>query len=325
MDDAPGPQPSAAFTVLKQKLHLDFSFSPQRVDGKTTIEIQPQDENLRYIQLSCRQVHITSVRVDGYDATKATAYSNLYQRLALYPGTGIYQHHFVRQRLKRHATGAEVELEIVVPDAVKIKRMNPEDATIDQIAANTYGADGESLYTPIKVEIEYFLENPRDGLQFVGVEDGDARYPHAFTRNSPYPGIASCLFPCVDDGITKCIFDISIRYPRTLGDVYRKASLPTAGAGNTSLDDSPKADSVMVDVDDEPSELTEEEKALEMSVICSGELTDDVRAVPGRSYDVADADRFPIREILAARPRASPAPYQSFRSMSALRLGRSPT
>jgi transcription initiation factor TFIID subunit 2 len=279
MADALDPESSTAFTVLKQKLELDFSFSPRQIKGKATLEIQPQDEHLRYIQLNCRQLKITSVKVEGRDAMKTTSYSNLYDRLSLYPGTGVKQHHFLKSRIHRHATGGELELEVIVPDAVKIRRMNPEDATADQVAANGFGADGDNLYTPIKLEIEYVLENPRDAVHFVGVEDGDARYPHAFTRNSPYPGIASCLFPCVDDGVTKCIYEISIRYPRTLGDVWRnrKGQVSSASAnGVVQTDNSPKADSVMSDVDEDPAEFSEEEKTMEMSVICSGELTDDV-------------------------------------------------
>ncbi|KAF2281296.1 uncharacterized protein EI97DRAFT_389820 [Westerdykella ornata] len=276
MDDVPEPDTSTAFTILKQKVELDFSFFPRRVKGKTTIDIQPQDEHLRYIQLNCRQLDITSVRVGSYNATKSTYHCDLYKRLNLRPGSDIHQHHLVKKRLTDHTDLRELELEITVPPAVKIRRMNPEDATADQVAATTFGGDGENLYTPVKVEIEYVLENPRDGLQFVGVEDGDARYPHAYTRNSPYPGTASCLFPCVDDGNTKCIFDISVRYPRTLGDVYGKSGLAGARANGISLSRSPKADSVMSDVDEDMADLTEEEKTLEMSVICSGELTDDI-------------------------------------------------
>ncbi|KAF2750875.1 hypothetical protein M011DRAFT_396364 [Sporormia fimetaria CBS 119925] len=276
MDGELEPETATAFTVLKQKLHLDFSFAPASVRGKTTIEIQPQNRNLRYIHFNCRQVRITSVTVNDHPAT--TAYSDLYQRLKLYPGTGINQHHFPRQRLQRHADGHETELEIVVPENVGITRMRPEDATADQVAATSYGADADNLYTPIQVDIEYVLNNPRDALQFVGVEDGDARYPHAFTRNSPYPGIASCLFPCIDDGVTKCIFEVSVRYPRTVGDAYTKTQ-----SGNTNdrvvdgeTSEPSKADSVMSDIDEDPVDLTDEEKAREMAVICSGELTDDI-------------------------------------------------
>jgi transcription initiation factor TFIID subunit 2 len=175
---------------------------------------------------------------------------------------------------------------IDIPDRVKIRAVRPEDAVVDQDAlASGLSTLGEGQYASIKVEIEYVLEDFRDALQFVGIEDGDARYPHVYTRNSPFPGTASCFFPCVDDGITKCIFDIAIRYPRTVGDAFSKAR-PAAAAVNgvPQMDGVSKVDSPMVDVDDDQLDLSEEEKAMEMSVICSGELTDDVsytRSVSG--------------------------------------------
>lgn len=268
--------PDDGFSVLKQKLQLDFSFFPRLVKGKATLEIQPKNEHLRYISLNCRQLRITRIQVEGYDATRAAFYANLYDRLDLYEGNDIYQYNLIKERLRRHRDGQAPELEVVVPDQVKIRRMNPNDATADQIAANAFGANGEDLYTPIQVEIEYELENPRDGLHFVGVEAGDPRYPHVFTRNSLYPGSASCLFPCVDDGATKVIFDVSVRYPRTLGDLYGKHRRLMESANDTVVGArSPKADSVMCDLDDD-IELSDEERAMEVAVICSGELTDDI-------------------------------------------------
>lgn len=284
IDDGADDPSTRAFTVLKQKLELDFSFSPRRVKGKTTIDIQPQTANLHTIYLNCRQLKPTAVRVEG--RTAHTSYSNLYQRLSLYPGTTIEQFHQPKTRLERHKSGGETELVIDIPDRVKIRAVRPEDAVVDQDAlASGLSTLGEGQYASIKVEIEYVLEDFRDALQFVGIEDGDARYPHVYTRNSPFPGTASCFFPCVDDGITKCIFDIAIRYPRTVGDAFSKAR-PAAAAvkGVPQMNGVSKADSPMADVDDDQLDLSEEEKAMEMSVVCSGELTDDVsytRSVSG--------------------------------------------
>ncbi|KAF2795808.1 hypothetical protein K505DRAFT_359839 [Melanomma pulvis-pyrius CBS 109.77] len=276
MDDGADDTSVRAFTVLKQKLELDFSFSPRRVKGKTTIDIQPQVAHLRTIQLNCRQLEPTSVKVEGRVAH--SNYSNLYQRLGLYPGTGIEQFHLPKKRLEQHTSGEESELVITIPDRVKIKAVKPEDAIVDQDAlASGFSTLGEGLYAPIKVEIEYILKDFRDALHFAGVEDGDGRYPHVYTRNSPFPGIASCFFPCVDDGITKCIFDIAIRYPRTIGDARSKERpAPAATNGNLQVNGASKADSVMSDANDDQDDMSEEEKAMEMSVICSGELTDDI-------------------------------------------------
>lgn len=324
MDDGADDTSVRAFTVLKQKLELDFSFSPRRVKGKTTIDIQPQVAHLRTIQLNCRQLMPTSVKVEGRVAH--SNYSNLYQRLGLYPGTGIEQFHLPKKRLERHTSGEESELVITIPDRVKIKAVRPEDAIVDQDAlASGFSTLGEGLYAPIKVEIEYVLKDFRDAVHFAGVEDGDGRYPHVYTRNSPFPGIASCFFPCVDDGITKCIFDIAIRYPRTMGDARSKERpAPAATNGNSQVNGAPKADSVMSDVDDDQDDMSEEEKAMEMSVICSGELTDDVRTL-FRAFGFANKYRFRTLQTQLEKPPASPAQCQCSLSILAWPSGHSST
>ncbi|CAA9957493.1 hypothetical protein PTMSG1_01101 [Pyrenophora teres f. maculata] len=263
-----------SFTLLKQQLELDFSFAPRRVKGLTTLDIQPDKSQLRDITLNCRQLKPTSIKVDGEKAV--FSYSNLHQRLTLYPGTGLEQYHFAKQRIARHTLGTEDELVISIPEKVKIREVKASEAGMTDDAQGTF-------YAPLKLEIEYELDDFRDALQFVGLEDGDARYPHAYTRNSPFPGAASCLFPCIDDGETRCLFDVSIRYPRTLGDALSKGSASSANA-HTQADRAEKADSVMLDADDDQVDLSEEEKAIEMQVICSGTLTDDI-------LDPADSTR----------------------------------
>ena len=263
VDDASS---GGSFTLLKQQLELDFSFAPRRVKGLTTLDIQPDQAQLRDITLNCRQLRPTSIKIDGERA--AFSYSNLHQRLTLYPGTGLEQYHYAKERIARHTQGGEDELVIAVPEKVKIREVKPSEAGMTDDAPGTF-------YAPLKLEIEYELDDFRDALQFVGLEDGDARYPHAYTRNSSFPGSASCLFPCIDDGETRCLFDVSIRYPRTLGDALSKTPDANTNA-QAQREGAEKADSVMLDADDDQVDLSEEEKAMEMQVICSGTLTDDV-------------------------------------------------
>ncbi|KAF2001213.1 hypothetical protein P154DRAFT_433281 [Amniculicola lignicola CBS 123094] len=277
IDDVEGPEPNNAFTVLKQRLELDFSFSPQRVHGKTTIEIQPHSPLLKSIHLRSRQLTIASVRLEG--TVSNFAYSNLYDRLHLYPGTDAHQHHFPKRRIQRHEDGEEEELVIDIPRGLNIMGMKPDpnaqDATVNG-AGGGFGANGE-LYPSIKLEIEYVLNNFRDGLHFAGVEEGCSRYPHVYTRNKPIPGMASSLFPCVDDGYTKYPFEIAVRYPRTIDDAFPKARPVTNGAtGDVHMNGVSAVDSVVDDSDDDRFGFSEEERALEMAVICSGEMTDDI-------------------------------------------------
>lgn len=259
------------FTVLKQSLELDISFSPRRVTGKTVLDIQPKKSQLREIVLNCRQLRPTRIRID--EQTAGYSYSNLHERLTLYPGTGLEQYHFAKDRIARHVdpNSSADELVVFVPDKVKIREVRPEEVGELETAQGVF-------YAPLKLEIEYVLEDFRDAFHFVGVEDGDGRLPHAFTRNSPFPGTASCLFPCIDDGTRKCLFDVAIRYPRTLGDALSKARAPVAADADrqTVASGADKADSVMTDIDDELADLSAEERAMEMQVICSGALTDDI-------------------------------------------------
>ncbi|KAJ4355180.1 Transcription initiation factor TFIID subunit 2 [Ascochyta clinopodiicola] len=263
------------FTVLKQSLELDISFSPRRVTGKTVLDIQPKKSQLREIVLNCRQLRPTRIRID--EQTAGYSYSNLHERLTLYPGTGLEQYHFAKDRIARHVdpNSSADELVVFVPDRVKIREVRPEEVGELESAQGVF-------YAPLKLEIEYVLDDFRDALHFVGVEDGDGRLPHAFTRSSPFPGTASCLFPCIDDGTRKCLFDVAIRYPRTLGDALSKAPVPASAEADTDTgiqalsNGTDKADSVMMDVDDELADLSAEERAMEMQVICSGALTDDI-------------------------------------------------
>lgn len=251
---------STAFLVLSQRLELDFSFAPRRVTGKTAIEIQPQSPRLREIQLNCRQLKPTRITVNGTPA--AFHYNDLYDRLALYPGTGIHQHHFPQARLRSHERGEAEELVIFVPDRLRIRDVRTPGSA-------------EAVCETLSVEIEYTIDRFREAVHFVGVEDGDSRYPHAYTRNSPFPGMASSLFPCVDDRTTRCNFDVVVRYPRTVGDALCNSSTGGPGAP-IHVNGGDRADSIMSGTDEYHTDLTEEEKALEMSVICSGMLTDEI-------------------------------------------------
>ncbi|KAL6704774.1 Transcription initiation factor TFIID subunit 2 [Coniothyrium glycines] len=261
-DASTGPQ----FSLIKQQIELDISFAPCRIVGRTTIDLQPNNAQLREVVLDCRQLRPTSIRIEGEQAHYS--YSNLHKHLTSFPGTGLGQYHFIKKRIEQHIYYGESELAIFIPDKVKIKEVNAADVGMTDDAQGPF-------YAPLKLEIEYVLDDFRDGFQFVGVEDGDPRYPHAYTRNSPFPGSACCLFPCIDDGVTRCPFEIEIRYPRTLGDAMSKASAQLA-ITQTHTNGVEKADSVMLDADDNQVDLSEEEKAIEMQVICSGTLTDDI-------------------------------------------------
>ncbi|CAK7229490.1 Transcription initiation factor TFIID subunit 2 [Sporothrix curviconia] len=143
-----------------------------------------------------------------------------------------------------------------------------------------------------EIVIPFHTRHIRDGLHFVGVEDSDTRFPHVYTRHSPEPGIAACIFPCLDDPGSRCFWKIHIKTPRTLGDALMQQL-----ASNQSMNDAAAAAADATSGNDRSAvlngnqgksssqqngqggagggrqlQLTEEDKLLDMTVVCSGNL-----------------------------------------------------
>ncbi|GJC88328.1 transcription initiation factor TFIID subunit 2 [Colletotrichum liriopes] len=125
-----------------------------------------------------------------------------------------------------------------------------------------------------RVTIPFKTKLVRDGFQFVGVDPGDLRYPHAYTRHSIEPGTASCIFPCIDDPGQLPTWTMAVKCPRTLGDALWQPLATQRANGNANnhrdrgLANQSKADRDFA--------LTEEDKLLEMTVVCSGSLSDEI-------------------------------------------------
>lgn len=166
---------------------------------------------------------------------------------------------------------------------------------------------------PVVLKIPFRIRNVRDGLHFVGVDDMDRRYPHLYTRHSLEPGSASCIFPCLDDRTQRAVWKVVLRFPKTVGDALHQqlksqqkavaaaggGGAPTNGSGSTSGVDSGALVAASGGGSGGPGDerggrlplakqsqqhlmrsrdlaLTEEDKLLEMTAICSGQLIDEV-------------------------------------------------
>lgn len=256
------------FSVGQQKVELEIDFVNKSLKGSTDITLYPSRVDLRTIHLNFRQGEIKRLTVNG----KATTlkYVDPYENLHLY-GT---QYH---ERLTRKVDGLlktppDPQLEILIPKSVHIRELDSRSAEArERIALQGAGedVDGPSdskapqsdlpQFSAIVVHIEFVIDRVRDGLQFVGVDSGDRRYPHAFTTNSPESSVGCPLFPCVDDPSSRCAWEISISCPASLGDVFERKV--------TSSSSRSKVQNRYISTDD---------GALDMSVVCSGELTDDI-------------------------------------------------
>ncbi|KAK4237499.1 hypothetical protein C8A03DRAFT_34522 [Achaetomium macrosporum] len=292
------PAGAEPFVILKQDVELEVNFREKSISGVSTIHLFTLNPDLEEIWLDARQceIDVKNITVDGFKTT--ASFSDPYD-LAQIPDRwqiGAPQHHLLKKRMAplRPARRTEVptkdrislpccvpadrSLKVCLrPDGVlqneprrtlKIKAMKADkDAPLDRPDPNDYEKNG------IKISIPFRSKNIRDGVHFVGVEHGDTRYPHVYTRHSLEPGTASCIFPCVDDPGSRHPWKLSIKCPRTLGDVFEQP-LATQRAPGSSANGSRKRKFGEEDPLPLPAPaLTEEDKVIEMTVVCSGNLS----------------------------------------------------
>jgi transcription initiation factor TFIID subunit 2 len=302
--DTPSPPASElSFSIIHQKVELDIDILSRSLKGRTELTVNPFSKDLKEIRLNCRHCDLKRVTVNGKPSPNLS-YQDPYSRAILPWKAGVNQHHMLRRKLEgQFKTPPERELLVTFPKSLRIDEIDPYSIEAgnttearDFASVKRSFSDGNALemtqglrsgleqtlrYNPVTVFIEYEIMNIRDGMHFIGWEEGDLRYLHAFTRNSAVSGTACCLFPCVDDLASRPTWEISIKCSKTIGDALNQlqASKPlpqvnvqnglSNGLGRTagSLDDIVKQHS-----------LTEEDLALDLAVICTGDMTDEVNA-----------------------------------------------
>lgn len=274
-----GPvRPELGFTVAHQKVELEIDFASKSLKGKTELTIHPHHKDLRVIRLNFRQGELRRINVSG--KVPSIKYTDPYDTLQLY---GPHYH----QRLATKIDGLlksppESDLLITVPKSVRIDELDPSSIEAqDQMTLRATGSadDAEGplsakaaesslpRFTALTVTIDFVIENIRDGLQFVGLESGDRRYPHAYTTNSLGYGACCPLFPCVDDPLSRCTWEFSIKCPCSLGDMFDRKSRDHSGASGPSRSKPASGHERYIAPDDE---------TLDLSVVCSGDLTDEI-------------------------------------------------
>jgi transcription initiation factor TFIID subunit 2 len=260
---AAAPAWDLGFSVGHQKVELDIDLASKSLKGNTEITIHPHRQDLGTIWLNFRQGEIKRLSVNGKQAT--AKYSDPYESIQLY---GPHYHERLVPKLDSLLqTPPKPTLAITIPKNVRIDELDPSSAEAqDQIALQSTAGDVDGpggsraqeatlpRFAALTVNLEFAIDSIRDGLQFVGVEHGDRRYPHAYTTNSLESGIGCPLFPCVDDTSSRCTWEFSITCPSSLGGVFDRKSRSRPQNAQLSADD----------------------EGLDMSVVCSGDLTDDI-------------------------------------------------
>ncbi|KAL9035950.1 MAG: hypothetical protein Q9214_006352, partial [Letrouitia sp. 1 TL-2023] len=283
--------PRLGFSVSFQKIDLDIDLLSRSLKGKAEVTVNPHSRDLKIIRLNCRQCAIQRVTANGR-VCSSFSYEDPYLRRKLSWKASAHQHHMLRRQVEGQLkTPPEEELLINLPKSVKIDEIDPSTAEAQSasIAKLSFGSKKDSVddtpvesiqvrsaveperrFTPIVLVVEYVIHNIQDGMQFVGWQEGELRYPHAYTRNSSFPGSACCLFPCLDDFTARCSWEISIKCPKTIGDAL--VSERQTRLSRTHVDRDPVFTTTEID----QSEFSDADKALDIAVICTGDMTDEI-------------------------------------------------
>ena len=303
--DVSSPQaPGLGFSVSHQKVELDIDLLSRRLTGRTELTINPHSKDLRTLRLNCRQCEIKSISLNGKHSS-TIPYQDPYDRVKLPWNASVHQHHMLRRKLEgQFKDPPEEELVVNLPKNFKIDELDPFSTEAQNILVTKIGStkrdsgDGNAIdltqsartgveqtarFCPIMLRIDYEIHRIRDGMHFAGWEEDDLRFPHAYSTNSLSPGAACCLFPCMDDRTSRSSWEISIKCARSIGDALSTSRLKASNQvnGYESLPKGEKGGRDNIHVDEDGFSFSDEDRALDLVVICTGEMTDEVRAAVG--------------------------------------------
>ncbi|KAL6715989.1 Transcription initiation factor TFIID subunit 2 [Lecanora helva] len=288
--DVSTPQaPELGFSVLHQKVELDIDLQGRSIQGRTEITLSPHSKNLKLVRLNCRQCDLEKLQINGKNCPGVT-YKDPYKSNVLFWKAGVDQDHVLQQKLEGQRKKSEAELAVVLPKGVKIEDLDPfsnegqamllsrgveniksegSANALDLGQNNRAAADQYGRFAPIQLDIKYEINRVRDGLQFVGWEEGDLRYPHVYSASQTSAGTACCLFPCIDDLNARCTWEISIKCPKVLGDALGSAKHAPSSNGLEGNLNSLNGNNASK----QQSDLNDEDRALDLNVVCTGDMT----------------------------------------------------
>lgn len=291
-------QPTYDFYVMKQDVNLDINFREKCIDGTTDIYIATSKEKVEEVfldaadcEIDAENATISDLReahgeiIEGQVRKATIDYHDPYSKLE-HPKSWNWtaEHHYERRKRARllfHSRKSDVPIErreatgsTPAYGSLKVSLRGKGETDRPKVILRKSQANLETpvatSYKQYKITIPFRKKNPRDGVHFVGVDLLDNRFTHMYTRHSTQAGTAASMFPCVDDHASRCVWKISVKFPRTLGDALQK---PLASETNGSTHQS--KDEMQVDGSERIYDVAEEDKLREMTAVCSGFLVEE--------------------------------------------------
>ncbi|KAI3324484.1 hypothetical protein HD806DRAFT_492742 [Xylariaceae sp. AK1471] len=289
VDDTP-PRP---YVVFKQHVELEIDFREKRIHGRSHILVVPIEPDVSDVFIDARQCAIDVENVTVSNCPAKASYDDPCDKIATpeayewsapqWPVRKRRMEPLLHHRRKEVPVMAhdlaccqplDGSLRVTLPSADDVKKKNRDASKADQQEMLIHGDGNVQGY---RISIPFELKNVHNGLHFAGVDEGDMRYPHIYTRHSVEPGTACSIFPCIDDPGCRNPWKISITCPRTLGDAFHQ---PLAAQQHLKSITALNGNRKRKFGEEEPRKrdygLTEEDKQLEMTVVCSGFLTGEV-------------------------------------------------
>jgi len=291
--------PPRTYVVLKQSVHLDIDLQNKAIQGRADIMIAIiEDVSDIYIDARQCEIETSKITVSGC-ATEATyvdpcGWLDLPSEFRWSASQWGLRKRRIQPLLHHRRTEISAldhdlkccqpndgSLRVKMPTAKEIKQKN-KDATKNELSDHVFHEDGS--ISACTISIPFKLKGVTDGLHFVGCDEADTRYPHVYTRHSAGPGTASSIFPCIDDPGCRNPWKVSITCPRTLGDAFRPPkSTQYQQKGGVLSNGVNGVNRKRKHGQEEPApaprrevRLTEDDKLLELTVVCTGYMTGDV-------------------------------------------------
>ncbi|KAI2614859.1 hypothetical protein GGR54DRAFT_320969 [Hypoxylon sp. NC1633] len=284
--------PPRAYVVFNQNVDIDIDFAEKRVQGRSDILIVPIVD-VSEVFIDARQCDIDVSQITVSNCEVEASYQDPCELMRTPPHFqwGASQWAIRKHRMqallhhkRKEVSALDHDLKCCTPLNGSIRVKLPSVSEVLQKNKDSQKSDQQDLLLHsdgtiggYRIRIPFKLKNVYDGLHFVGVDEADTRYPHVYTRHSVEPGTASAIFPCIDDPGSRNSWKISITCPRTLGDAFRR---PLASQQQSKSVGALNGSRKRKHGEEEPRRrhiaLTEEDKMLDMTVVCSGYLTGEV-------------------------------------------------
>lgn len=221
------------FRVAHEKISLDVDLATHCITGSATIIIIPLIQNLEYVTFDCKEMTIKDVLVENrrcdqfiHDDPLQTKLNGLVSQNVLYADNSIEQSHFLRSKFgslnEYPESDSKSQLTIKIPSSIKISL---EDANalsnytpITPSIKTTPGFQ-ESVFTPITLQIEYEIRNPKSGIKFDTVYADKPWLWNVYTSNGEICSSASYWVPCVDLLDEKSTWEIEFSIPKLVKNI----------------------------------------------------------------------------------------------------------